>query len=89
MAAIPVNSEGAAEFTVLHSKIPWTSEEMRIVSDDLPNNKVARGGPKLTILAIRHRHSRSRLESLLKGHDFILEHMSRDNLPFSVSHDDD
>ena len=89
MSAQPVNSEGAAEFTVLRSDKPWTAQEMRIVSDDLPNNRVARGGPGLTILAIRHRHSHDRLKHLLGDHDFELEHMSRDNLPFSVSHDDD
>jgi len=86
MVATPVNR---AEFTVLRSSVPWTTEEMIIVSNALPDTKVARGGPDSTILAIRREHGREELESLLNGHQFRIEHVGRAELPIDVSHDDD
>jgi len=89
MSATSVNGGGEAEFTVLRSCVPWTTSDMMRLSEALPGNKVARGGPELTIMAIRHEHSRERLRSILKDREFCVEHVGRANLPIEVSHDED
>jgi len=88
MSATPVNSEGAVEFTVLRSDTPWTTEEMIVISNAMVNIKVARGGDDPTILAIRQRHSRAKLEQLIEDHEFCIEYMPRARLPIDVSHDE-